>query len=157
ALLAAHARGIVHRDLKPDNVFLTRDEAHPVKVLDFGIAKLTAIDVEMQATAGLTTTTGSLVGTPTYMAPEQVFGERDLDARVDGGATGLILSGCLRGILPTRADNVGQVLRRIVSDAIPPVREAAPELPVDLCEAIDQMLVRRREDRAADVDEVREV
>jgi serine/threonine-protein kinase len=157
ALLAAHALGIVHRDLKPDNVFLTTDREHPVKVLDFGIAKLTALDGEVQATAGLSTTTGTLVGTPMYMAPEQVFGERQLDARVDVWAVGLLLFECLTGILPTRADNVGHVLRKILSDTMPRLADVDPDVPADLCAEVDRMLSRERDARPADVDEVRAV
>ncbi|MBK7397009.1 MAG: serine/threonine protein kinase [Myxococcales bacterium] len=83
AVGAAHAAGIVHRDLKPDNVFLV-GEPPSVRVLDFGIAKLTAREGDAAASTALTNT-GAMLGTPFYMAPEQVFGERDLDHRADVG------------------------------------------------------------------------
>src|SRR6266545_2182655 len=94
ALSALHARGIVHRDLKPSNVFLT---PHGVKLLDFGLARPTDPELArslMSATE--LTQTGMLVGTPRYMAPEQVTGE-DQDARTDLFATGAILFEMLAG------------------------------------------------------------
>src|SRR5207245_5230274 len=95
ALSALHARGVVHRDLKPSNVFLT---AHGVKLLDFGLAPPTA--PELAAASGSSaselTRTGMLIGTPRYMAPEQVTGE-SLDARTDLFAAGAILFEMLAG------------------------------------------------------------
>src|SRR5207302_644895 len=91
ALEAAHALGIVHRDLKPDNVFLSRrGDDVDVKVLDFGIAKLTAVDGLAARTQALTGT-GSMIGTPYYMSPEQVVSEKDLDARADIWSLGVVL------------------------------------------------------------------
>ena len=90
ALQAAHEKGIIHRDLKPDNLFLIPDPDSPlgerVKLLDFGIAKLTDIGL-----AGTATKTGAVMGTPTYMSPEQCRGTGDVDARADLYSLGCML------------------------------------------------------------------
>src|SRR5205085_1073459 len=92
ALEAAHAAGIVHRDLKPDNVFLCPRErgARRVRILDFGVAKLTARE-GLAAPSGVLTRTGEMLGTIFYMAPEQVIGEKSIDARADVWALGVIV------------------------------------------------------------------
>jgi tRNA A-37 threonylcarbamoyl transferase component Bud32 len=92
AVEEAHRIGIVHRDLKPDNIFLKRGDGGKVtvKVLDFGIAKLTATEGDA-ADTGSITGTGSLMGTPWHMAPEQCYGEKDIDPRADIWAFGVIL------------------------------------------------------------------
>src|SRR6185369_7433261 len=102
AVAAAHAVGVVHRDLKPENVFLTAAPGGgvDVRVLDFGIAKLTS-----GLPAGRLTETGALLGTPFYMSLEQLLGERDIDARSDVWALGILLYECLTGRVPTFADN----------------------------------------------------
>lgn len=158
AVGSAHAHGIVHRDLKPENIFLVRadDGGLEVRVLDFGIAKLVADEDHAETTAGLTTT-GSILGTPCYMAPEQVFGEKDIDHRVDIWAIGIILYQMLTGILPTKADNVGQVLKIVVTRGIWPLGEAAPDLPRELSAIVDRMLSKEREERPTDLREVRAV
>src|SRR5262245_58296038 len=83
ALAAAHARGIIHRDIKPSNIFLLDRDAHAVRILDFGIARL-------GFGRSLATGTGTLLGTPGYMAPEQAEGRKDLDAQVDVFALGCV-------------------------------------------------------------------
>src|SRR5690606_370145 len=114
----AHARGIVHRDLKPENIFLCRPTAHGssrVRVLDFGIAKVTAVEGNMVHTGKLTQT-GSVLGTPTYMAPEQVYGEKGVDHRADIWTLGIILYECLHGACPVQGENVGQVFKSITQN-----------------------------------------
>jgi|GEM_PF-551248 len=142
AIGTAHALGVVHRDLKPENIFLAGDA---VKVLDFGVAKLTALDGKAMRSTGLTT--DAVVGTPAYMAPEQVFAERDIDHRADIWALGIVLYECLSGECPTRGDNIGQVLKHVVSRPFAPLDQLAPELPADLVGVVSAMLARDRDER----------
>jgi serine/threonine protein kinase len=120
ALGAAHAKGIVHRDLKPDNIFVT--PAGRPKVLDFGIAKL------LPELGGSYTQTGSLLGTPHYMSPEQATG-RPVDYRADLYAMGVILFECATGAKLFHGDSLFDLLRKQVDE--PPTRPAAlrPDLP----------------------------
>jgi serine/threonine-protein kinase len=149
AVLAIHEQGIVHRDLKPDNVFITRttNGALDVKVLDFGIAKITG-PIDSETTPALTKT-GTMMGTPYYMAPEQIFGDKDVDVRADVWALGVMLYECLAGSRPTEAEGVGQVVKVIATDAIVPLDRAAPGVPLDLAELDAEMLSRNKEDRPA--------
>jgi eukaryotic-like serine/threonine-protein kinase len=160
ALGAAHALGIVHRDLKPENIFLEsapeapdRRERREVKVLDFGIAKLTATEGDAAHT-GATTGTGAVLGSPYYMAPEQLFAEKDLDHRADIWALGVILYEALSGVRPTQAPNLGQIYKMVMTDAIVPLREKAPELPPAVTDLVGRMLTRDRAGRPRDVREV---
>ncbi len=157
AVGAAHALGIVHRDLKPENIFLARgpDGARTVKVLDFGIAKLTALDGEVMRSTGITT--GVVLGTPAYMAPEQVFAEKDLDHRADIWALGIIFYECLAGACPTEGANIGQVLKHVVARPFAPLEQLAPEAPEALCRLVARMLAREPWQRPADLREVQEV
>ena len=115
-LEAAHEHGIVHRDLKPENVFLVDRPSGGdlIKLLDFGIAKLERATVRM-------TTTGSLLGTPLYMSPEQARGETDIDARTDLHAVGVILYELLTGRTPYFGDNYNIVLFQIIRGEPPPL------------------------------------
>jgi len=156
ALEAAHALGVVHRDLKPDNIFLSTTDAGTldVKIVDFGVAKLTAIDGPAAKTAGLTDT-GALVGTPYYMAPEQAFGEKDLDPRADLWAVGIIFYECLTGTRPTEASNVGQVLKLLAHLSFPNIREVKPDVPESAAALVDALLCER-ERRVQTAGELRE-
>jgi serine/threonine-protein kinase len=148
---AAHAAGVVHRDLKPDNVFLARDASTgetTVKLLDFGIAKLTEMATALRSTGGLTQT-GSVLGTPHYMAPEQVFGEKTLDHRADFWSLGVVLYEGLTGVCPIQGDNVGQLFKAISLRAFPSLRDKLPNAPRDLTGLVDTMLSLRPEDRPA--------
>ncbi|MBW2456721.1 MAG: serine/threonine protein kinase [Deltaproteobacteria bacterium] len=154
AVGTAHARGIVHRDLKPENIFLvTRgDELVDVKVLDFGIAKLTAAE-GAAAASGVITKSGALLGTPHYMAPEQAFGDRSIDHQADVWALGVTLFTCLTGTRPVNGDNLGQIVRRLATEEVVPVASLEPSLPKRLTDLIDRMLRRDRSERVADLRE----
>ncbi|HEY3587382.1 MAG TPA: serine/threonine-protein kinase, partial [Myxococcaceae bacterium] len=105
ALAAAHAQGIIHRDLKPSNVFLCDWRLDRVKLLDYGIARLVG--------ASNLTDTGSVVGTPAYMPPEQARGERSLDARADVYALGALLFHCLTGRPPFESETLEGLLAAV--------------------------------------------
>ncbi|WP_434044837.1 MULTISPECIES: protein kinase domain-containing protein [Sorangium] len=161
AVGTAHALGIVHRDLKPDNIFLLtpeaaaplHDEAARVRVLDFGIAKLTAAHGETAWTSGRTGT-GEMLGTPYYMSPEQILGEHDVDHRADIWSLGVILYECLTSVRPNEAESMGKVLKRILTGAMRPIGEIAPALPADVAAIVDRMLSPDRAQRPADLREV---
>lgn len=111
ALTKAHASGLIHRDLKPANIFLVRDGDHEVvKVLDFGVVKIMATGLEEW------TDSGSLLGTPSYMSPEQARGLKVVDHRADVWALGIIVFRCLAGRLPVPNNTgVGDQLVRIIT------------------------------------------
>jgi hypothetical protein len=142
ALEAAHAHGIVHRDLKPDNIFLIdRDgDADFVKVLDFGIAKLTgdAADVRTQ--------TGAILGTPYYMSPEQCDGGR-IDRRTDVYAVGVILYQMLTGRLPFTGSKLTELLVAHATQAPPPLRSIDPTIAPSIEGAVLQALEKDPERR----------
>ncbi|HEU4734220.1 MAG TPA: serine/threonine-protein kinase [Kofleriaceae bacterium] len=134
ALGAAHARGIVHRDLKPSNLFLPDGRIDQIKILDFGIAHK----------EGLTqlTQTGTMIGTPGYMAPEQARGHGTVDARADVFALGCVLFQCLTGSLPFEGDSTIAVLGKILFDEAPRVSALWPDVPEDLDALVAQMLAK---------------
>jgi serine/threonine protein kinase len=156
AVGTAHARGVVHRDLKPENVFLARDSTKTVvKVLDFGIAKLMSEDGSGE---GVTLTgTGAALGTPCYMAPEQGFGEHEIDHRADIWSLGAMFYESLTGGRPVEGDSLGQVIKRFLIQGITPIDVLAPDLPHDVSRLVMRMLSRERETRPEDLREVHEV
>ena len=140
AVGTAHALGIVHRDLKPDNLFLI--EGGGVKVLDFGIAKLAAERYLQGGPSAMLTESGSMLGTPCYMAPEQASGEHPVDHRADVWSFGVILYECLSGMRPIEGENLPQVVARLMSAGIMPLERIAPELPGEVTALVKQMLTR---------------
>jgi serine/threonine-protein kinase len=140
ALSKAHAVGIVHRDLKPENIFLVWDEedgADVVKIVDFGIAKFTEPTGEVPGTY-----TGSLLGTPFYMSPEQARGLRTVDHRSDLWAVGVITFRCMTGRLPFEGESVGDVLVKLCTGPIPAPSEFVPDLPAEFDAWMARVLTR---------------
>ncbi len=142
ALVRAHAAGIVHRDLKPENIFLVPgDDQEVAKVLDFGIAKH-----QQYSLAGKATKTGSFMGTPYYMSPEQARG-RAIDWRSDLWALGVIAYQCLNGRPPFESEALGELMGMIIYDPIPPITAGAPGLPDALELWWQRAVARDREQR----------
>ncbi len=145
ALQAAHDLGIVHRDLKPDNIMLTkgRGGADVVKVVDFGIAKAVGGEEGQKVTK-----TGLVVGTPEYMSPEQLAGDK-LDGRSDIYSLALVLYRMLTGTLPFQADSAQEVMIKRLTDEPLPLNAARPDagFPERLQAAMDRALTRMPSER----------
>ncbi|HEY6175421.1 MAG TPA: serine/threonine-protein kinase, partial [Kofleriaceae bacterium] len=148
ALGAAHEQGIVHRDLKPDNVFLVPDPDQPsgerVKLLDFGIAKLAPIPGDISQTR-----TGVLMGTPTYMAPEQCRGAGSVDHRADLYALGCVAYQMMCGQPPFVSDGAGDLIARHLYFAPQPLRSVRPEIPADVDDLVLWLLQKEPAARPA--------
>jgi eukaryotic-like serine/threonine-protein kinase len=146
ALAKAHAVGIVHRDLKPENVFLVWDDedgADVAKVVDFGIAKFT----DSVSASSSATRTGSVLGTPYYMSPEQARGLRTVDFRSDLWSVGVIVFRCLTGRLPFEGEAVGDVLVKLCTAPLPVPSELVGDLPSGIDGWMARALSREPEGR----------
>jgi eukaryotic-like serine/threonine-protein kinase len=162
ALVAAHGEGVVHRDLKPDNILLERrdDGVELVKVLDFGIARVSAEAgqaVEGAAPTRALTRLGTVMGTPGYMAPEQAVGEA-VDHRADLYALGVVLWELLVGRELFEGHELTRIVTRQLTTDPPTVREASgdPNIPPALDQLIARLLARGPDDRPATAAEVRD-
>ncbi|MEZ4400518.1 MAG: bifunctional serine/threonine-protein kinase/formylglycine-generating enzyme family protein [Kofleriaceae bacterium] len=147
---AAHRAGIVHRDLKPENVFLARtDDGEVAKLLDFGVARTAA--------ASTLTQSGALMGTPAYMAPEQVAGNRgEIGAWSDVYAVGVMIYEMLAGASPFAADSMTEILSKVLSRDLAPLRSVRGGLPEAVYQLVDRALADAPTDRFADADLLRE-
>jgi serine/threonine-protein kinase len=153
ALAAAHAKGIVHRDLKPDNVFLVSDPEVPggerIKLLDFGVAKL-GVD---SSTTQTVTRTGAVIGTPTYMAPEQCRGVA-IDHRADLYALGCVMYELCCGRPPFRGEGPGDVLAAHIHMPPPAMSDAKAEIPETVAALVRRLLAKAPGDRLQTAEEV---
>jgi eukaryotic-like serine/threonine-protein kinase len=143
ALREAHASGVIHRDLKPANLFLTQssDGVPHVKVVDFGISKVT--DPRMLGkNVSDVTNASTVLGSPRYMAPEQLRSSRDVDARCDVWSVGAVLYQLLSGRLAFDGETNVQASMRVLTSDATPLGQVAPQLPPELCRAVDRCLER---------------
>jgi serine/threonine-protein kinase len=149
ALAAAHAAGITHRDIKPENVMVRRDGI--VKVLDFGLAKLTEpsepeIGTSTAPVAGISTESGMVMGTPRYMSPEQARGEK-VDGRTDLFSLGVLLYEMLTGRAPFVGATTSDVIAALLKDEAQSLTAQAPEVPPELERIVSQALRKNRAER----------
>lgn len=146
-LAIAHEKGIVHRDIKPDNVLIVSDLQAPgaeqTKLLDFGIAKLTA---DANA-AGVKTRTSAIMGTPHYMSPEQCKGGKNVDEKSDVYSFGVLLFVMLTGSYPFDGEGVGDIIDKHLFEPPPSARSVAPDVPDSLSQLITRLLAKNKDDR----------
>ncbi|MBO6934692.1 MAG: serine/threonine protein kinase [Deltaproteobacteria bacterium] len=140
ALEAAHAQGVIHRDLKPDNIFLP-ESGPSVKLLDFGLS--------LSLSAKKLTATGTVIGTPRYMAPEQIASAHKSGAAADIYALGVVVYECLTGESPFAASDQGQLLGAILQGRLEPLSNRRPDLPDAIGEVVERAMARKPEDRFA--------
>jgi serine/threonine-protein kinase len=151
ALQASHSKGIVHRDLKPDNIYLCPrgQDRNFVKLLDFGIAKLTGA-----AGTSNRTQTGTVIGTPAYMSPEQCEGKGQIDHRSDIYSLGIVMYELLTGRVPFGGDGFGEVLVAHLTKPIPPPSTINPQLKPELEQIVMRCLEKDRTQRFQSMDEL---
>ncbi|HNN53994.1 MAG TPA: serine/threonine-protein kinase, partial [Pseudomonadota bacterium] len=144
-LSLAHAQGIVHRDIKPENLMLVADPVAPggerVKVLDFGIAKLS------DDRGGVKTATDQVMGTPAYMSPEQCAGAGGVDAQTDVYALGCVLYELLSGRTPFVADGPGRLIGMHLFQEPPQLLSVAPHVPSEIADLVHRMLAKEKAQR----------
>jgi eukaryotic-like serine/threonine-protein kinase len=147
ALAAAHHANVIHRDIKPANIFLCTRPQRLVKLLDFGISRF-------GQSTGLTHS-GTAVGTPKYMAPEQVMGERTLGPGADLYSVGAVMYELLGGRAPYDADSDIATLAKLLKEEHAPLATVRPDLPSKLCAFVDELLVKDPERRPKDAARVK--
>jgi TPR repeat protein/serine/threonine protein kinase len=144
-LAAAHAHGLIHRDIKPANIWLDASTGR-VKILDFGLARDSSDDVNL-------TQSGAVIGTATFMAPEQALGEAT-DARSDLFSLGVVLYRLATGKLPFNGKNIGSVLVAVTTQKEVPARQLNPQIPIKLGSLIERLMAKNPNDRPQTTREV---
>lgn len=144
---AAHARGVIHRDLKPGNIFVANGKA---VIVDFGFAKLIS-----DPKAPNLSITGEVVGTPAYMAPEQIQAGRTVDGRTDLYAIGCVLYEMLANRLPFSGKSALQMMRAHLDQVALPVTAYRPDCPKSVSDAIARAMMKRPDDRFPDAEAMR--
>jgi serine/threonine protein kinase len=147
-LAAAHAQELIHRDIKPGNILLETNVQDRVKISDFGLARA-ADDASL-------TQSGTIAGTPMYMAPEQALGHK-LDRRADLFSFGSVLYQMVSGRPPFRASTALAVLKRVVDETPRPIREIIPETPQWLCDIITKLHAKNPDERYQSAKEIADV
>src|SRR6185312_12371043 len=149
-LAASHAKGIIHRDLKPDNLFLVQrgSDENFVKILDFGIAKLT-----VTASTSAKTRTGTLIGTPAYMSPEQCAGRGNLDARSDIYALGIVMYEMLTGHVPFKGEGFGDIVVAQLTETAKKPSELRADVPPELDAIVMKAIEKETSARFQSMDE----
>jgi serine/threonine-protein kinase len=146
ALATAHDRGLVHRDVKPDNVLLHEEDGETVpKLLDFGVVRM------MESEEASLTDTGIAIGTPSFMAPEQVRGQRDVGPPADVWSMALMFHYCMTGRAPFDGPTPMAIMTAVLTQPPPSFAATCPELPTALTEVLDRGLVAQESDRHPDM------
>ena len=151
ALGLAHNLGVIHRDIKPDNILLEGTRRR-VMVTDFGIAKALSAD---SSGGGTLTGTGVAIGTPAYMSPEQAAGDREIDARSDIYALGVVAFEMLTGHIPFKAPTVQGILVKQVTEPVPDIRAIRSDCPDELASSVMRCLDKEPENRWSTADALR--
>ena len=137
----AHKKGIIHRDIKPSNIFLVNKDLGAPKILDFGVARYANHALSI---------TGTMLGTPWYMAPEQALAESAVDARADIYSLGCVLFECLAFRPPFPDDNPMVVFAKILQEEPPLLRSLCPDLSPAIENLVHNMLSKKKEERPYD-------
>jgi serine/threonine-protein kinase len=152
AVAEAHARGVVHRDLKPSNLFLTQLPGAPpvIKVLDFGISKVDDAFGTGHVPSNITSSR-AIIGSPTYMSPEQIQNVKKTDSRADIWSVGVILYELMSGTLPFRGETPGEIFVQIIEGQAVPLSKLRPEVPSALSDVVVRCLRRNVDERYENV------
>jgi len=145
---AAHKRGIIHRDIKPGNILF--DQYGQAFLSDFGIARQTEQDIT-------TLTGGNIIGTPAYMSPEQIQGDKNIDGRSDIYSLGVVIYQMLSGQVPYEADTAIAVLVKHISEPTKDVREVRPSIPKGYAEAVTKAMAKTADERYASASDLAKV